>query len=169
MEDFTQIFYTYKDRVYNQVFRMLGSPQDAEEAVQDVFLRVYKGLSEFRGDAKISSWIFRIATNVCISKWKQRKGDSSSIEDEVIQSQVMKQHYTPAPDVQFEKEENRKKILESIAKLSPEYSSVVTLYYFEEMSYEEIAQITDIPMGTVGTYLHRAKNDLKNILRRELA
>ena len=73
MEDFTKIFYEYKDKVYNQALRMLGSTQEAEEASQDTFLRIYKGLSGFRGDAKLSSWIFRINANVCMSKWKQKK------------------------------------------------------------------------------------------------
>ncbi len=166
MEDFTQIFYEYKDRVYNQALRMLGSPQEAEEAAQDTFLRIYKGLSGFRGDAKLSSWIFRIAANVCISRWKQRKELASSMDDEYIEQEASKQHFIPAADVSLENAEFHERIRDSVARLQPEYSLVITLYYFEEMSYDEIARIAAIPVGTVGTYLHRARNELKSMLKR---
>ena len=168
MEDFTKIFYEYKDKVYNQALRMLGSTQEAEEASQDTFLRIYKGLSGFRGDAKLSSWIFRINANVCMSKWKQKKSISSSIEDEAVMQQISKQYSLPAADTSYENAEFREKVQECISELPPEYSLVVTLYYFEDMSYDDIARIADIPVGTVGTYLHRAKTALKSILVKEL-
>lgn len=164
MEDFTKIFYEYKDRVYHQALRMLGSREDAEEAVQDIFLRIYKGLPGFRGDSKLSSWIFRIAANVCIAKWKQKKGLYSSIDDESVQHDVAHVSVHPSCDELYENKEFSERVHQCISRLQPEYSAVITLYYFEGMGYEEISSIMNIPVGTVGTYLHRAKQVLRSIL-----
>ena len=79
--EFLQIYDEYKDKIYNQAYRILGTKEDAEEAVQDVFMRIYKSYGSFEGRAKLSSWIYRIAVNVCISKTAQRKKNIDYFEE----------------------------------------------------------------------------------------
>ena len=147
---------------------MLGSHQEANDAVQDIFLRINKGLCNFREESKISTWIYKIATNVCLRQCKKKKHLFNSIDEEYIQKLISEQHSHPPVDTVYEKKELHKVVLRCISKLPPKYRVVILLYYYEELSYEEIADIVDIPVGTVGTNLHLAKNALRTIMKKEL-
>ena len=80
-EKFTSILADYQDRVYNQAFRMLGNHEDAEEATQDIFLNIYRSLEDFRGESKMSTWIYRITSNECISRLRKKQLDITSLEE----------------------------------------------------------------------------------------
>lgn len=169
MEDFPSIYTAYKDRVYNQAFCMLGSPHETEEAVQDIFLRIYNGLPKFRGDAKLSTWIYRIAANVCINRWKRRKHTHLSLDDDYVHKQAVASHVMPSSDACYESKEFQQRVRKCLSQLKPDYSLVVTLHYFEGLRYKEIAQIADIPIGTVSTNLHHAKKALRSLLKKEFS
>lgn len=168
MTDFLSIYRAYKDRVYNQALRMLGNRQEAEEAVQDIFLRIYRGLSSFRGDAQLSTWIFRIAANVCINRRSRKIPPIQAIDDETMQQVIPDRDSNPGPDRVYEKRELRERIHRCLSLLPPKQSLVMVLYYYEGLQYREIAEIAGMPIGTVGTCLHQAKNALRTIIRKEL-
>ena len=79
--DFRQILETYRDKVYNQAYRMLGNREEAEEATQDIFLRIHRSLGDFRGESKLSSWIYRITANACISRLRKKQLKTSSLDE----------------------------------------------------------------------------------------
>ena len=165
--EFLQIYDEYKDSVYNQAYRILGTKEDAEEAAQDVFLRIYKSYESFEGRAKLSSWIYRITFNVCLTKVSQRKKNIDYIEErkDIINSLKEK---TKNPEELFQTKEFKELLLQMISVLEPKYSAILTLYYFEEKSYNEISEILNMPKGTIATQLYRAKDTLKDKIIREL-
>ena len=165
--EFLQIYDEYKDRIFNQAYRILGTKEDAEEAVQDVFLRIYKSYECFEGKAKLSSWIYRIAVNVCISKFAQRKKNLDYLEErQDILNCLKEKSQNPAELVQSN--ELKELILCLISQLDTKYSAILTLYYFEEKDYSEIAEILNMPKGTIATHLFRAKDMLKDKIIKEL-
>ncbi|NVM04364.1 MAG: sigma-70 family RNA polymerase sigma factor [Candidatus Helarchaeota archaeon] len=167
-EDFIEIYEKYKDRIYNQAYRILGNKEDAEEATQDVFLRIYKSYESFRGEAKLSSWIYRISVNVCISKAVSKRKNIDYLEEnsEIKYKNISEK--TKNPEELFQSKEFRNIILNLISKLQPKYSSILTLYYFEEMGYREISEILKMSEGTIATQLFRAKSLLKDLIIKEL-
>jgi len=166
--DFLKIYEKYKDRIYNQAYRILGNKEDAEEATQDIFLRIYKFYEGFRGEAKFSSWIYRISVNVCISRAMSKRKDIDYLEEneKIIHKNISEK--TKNPEELFQSKEFRNKILNLISKLQPKYGSILTLYYFEEMSYREISGILKIPEGTIATHIFRAKTLLKDLFIKEI-
>jgi len=166
--DFLKIYEKYKDRIYNQAYRILGNKEDAEEATQDVFLRIYKFYEDFRGEAKLSSWIYRISANVCISRAMSKRKDIDYLEEnEGIKHKNISEK-TKDPEELFQSKEFRDIILNLISKLQPKYGSMLTLFYFEEMSYREISEILKIPEGTIATHIFRAKTLLKDLFMKEI-
>ena len=166
--DFLKIYEEYKDRIYNQSYRILGNKEDAEEATQDVFLRIYKSYESFRGEAKLSSWIYRISVNVCLSKAMSKRKNIDYLEEDGKIKYKNISEKTKNPEELFQSKEFRDIILNLISKLQPKYSSILTLYYFEEMGYKEISEILKIPEGTIATHLFRAKTSIKELFIKEL-
>ena len=167
-QEFLEIYEEYKDRVYNQAFRILGTREDAEEAAQDTFIKIYKFYGNFRGESKLSSWIYRIAANVCITKARSKRKDIDYLDeiDEIRHKDTLKTDMNPE-EILLSKD-MKDTILGLISKMNPKYSSILTLYYFEERNYKEISEILDIPEGTIATHLFRAKNLLKDLVISEL-
>ncbi len=159
--DFDTLVDEFAEKIFNHAYRMLGSREDAEEATQDVFLKIHRGLGAFRGEAKLSTWIWRITTNVCLSRrvrkslpltepLEDRENGSSSAAD-----------ISPNPEELYVAEEAREYLASLIAKLNRQESAAITLFYLEGMEYEEIARILDLPMGSVATALHRGRRKLR--------
>ena len=164
-DEFSSILYTYQDRVYNQAYRMLGNREDAEEATQDIFLNVYKALSEFRGDSKVTTWIYRITSNVCISRLRKKQLDITSLDEPWDDSD----NRTLAdiipdggedPSSLLESEEMNEMIRDTVRQLPPDWAMAVSLFHFDDLSYEEIAEIMDTPKATVATYIFRGRKRL---------
>ncbi len=150
--------------VYNQAFRMLGNKEDAEEATQDVFLLVHRNRDEFRGESMISTWIYRITANVCITRLRKKQIPTSSLDREFepdgdTLGDIIPDN-TPDPGTIFENEEMRKHIRAEIRNLPPKWAMAITLFHFEDRSYEEIADAMDIPKATVATYILRGRQRL---------
>ena len=159
---FNAIVDRFAESVYNHAWRMLGSPEDAEEATQDVFLRVHGSLDSFRGDAKISTWIWRITTNVCLSR-RSAKRDSMKRSENLSGSDDVPDD-SRGPEAAYIESEERERLGRLIATLPDGEASAITLYYMQGFDYNEIAEVLCIPPGSVATALHRGRDRLRSML-----
>ncbi len=159
MQSFKDIVDMYSAQVYNHALSLLRSREDAEEATQDVFLKISKAIELFRGDAKLSTWIWRITANVCYTRLAKKRIDSESIDEFV--SAVEDPHSLSA---EIDRKESRRLIDEALASVPQQQASILLLYYFEGISYKEIAAVFNIPEGTVAIQLHRGRERLRKQL-----
>ena len=170
---FTDLVDRYKLMVYNLVDRIVCDPDATDDLAQEVFIKVHRGLPAFRGDAKLSTWIYRIAYRTCLEALKspsrrqrfvpihEEAGDPDSVAVGVSLG---------GPDAELERVGLRGDLEHWMAELPPQYRSALTLYYLRERRYQEIAEIMNLPEGTVKTYLHRARQYLrKRMLQEERA
>ena len=139
----------YQGMVFSLCRRLLRDPGRAEDAAQDTFLKAWSALPGFRGDAKFSSWVYRIAYNTCISQLRKQRPEVELDEDRPAA--------TPGPAEEFRAGDIRRAIDEEVAKLPDEYRAVLTLYHLNGMKYDEICATTRKPMGTVKAQIHRAR------------
>jgi len=136
--------------------------------MQDIFIKIYKYYEGFKGDAKLSTWIYRICVNACIARASAKKKNIDYFNEDVEIKYKNVLEKIETPEELFQKEELKEIILRMVSKLEPMYSSIITLYYFEEKSYREISEILEIPMGTVSIHLYRARNLLKEMIIKKL-
>ncbi len=172
-EAFNEIVRSYSDRVYNLVLRLVGSPAEAEDIAQEVFVTVFKSIETYRGEAKLSTWILRIAANHSKNRIKylsrrrtsgQELRDGTDATEMADEGKAPAQSHVAAPDVMFEAAEAERIMQAAIAQLEEEQRLLVVLRDVEELSYEEIVEVTGLPEGTVKSRLHRARMALKDLL-----
>lgn len=157
---FQELVDRYKDLVFALIARTVQDRSRAEDLAQEVFLRVHRGLPYFRGEARLSTWIYRIVANVCVQE-KPRPAASASLDDERTR--------TPgASDRQFGDLELRDRLEKAIARLPANYRLLIAAHYLEGMQYEDLAEALELPLGTVKTQLYRAKQQLRRLLETEL-
>lgn len=145
--------------------RMLGSVDAASEATQDVLIRIFRGLKNFRGDSSLESWIYRITINVCLSYKSRWRLPTISIEDaEAIQSIIDEDSN---PETMYIQEESRERLAGLISRLGEKESEAVNLYYVDGMTYDETRAVMDIPIGSVATLLNRGRAHLHVLVLRE--
>jgi RNA polymerase sigma-70 factor (ECF subfamily) len=149
--------------------KMLRSEQDAEEALQDGFVRAIRSIKSFDNRSKFATWFYRIVYNVCLSRLRQ-KGEKYvvSIDDEDVHTDRAIMSYE-TPERMFEENEMQEVVAQELDKLSPHYRTVLTLFVQQELSYQEIAEVTGMPLGTVKTNLFRARAILKERLEKHYA
>ena len=156
----------YKDLVYTLAIRMLKNREEAEEIAQDTFIKVFKSLDKFNGDSKFSTWIYRVAYNTCLDAIKKNKKHQNDVAiDEYTFNKL------DTIDNALEniiKEERSVLIKNCINKLPEESSVILTLFYFEELSLEEISKVINIEANTVKVKLFRARKKLAVILEEYL-
>jgi RNA polymerase sigma-70 factor (ECF subfamily) len=160
---FEALVIVHQHRVFGVALRMLGNRADAEEAAQEVFLRVHRALPGFRGDAKLSTWLYAIAARLCLS----RLGEAHRRlvrADEAALGRVPDPEADPARHL--EEDEREAALRRAITELSDDRRMVVVLRDLEGLPYEEIAEILGLELGTVRSRLHRARLDLKGKLER---
>jgi RNA polymerase sigma-70 factor (ECF subfamily) len=168
---FQELVHGYGDRVFNLVLRMVGSRAEAEDIAQEVFVTVFKSVETFRGESRFSTWLLRIAANHAKNRIKylaRRATDrgglddapESALADMDVGKAVMHAH-VQAPDALLEAAERGSALERAIAALDEDQRLVVVLRDVEELSYEEICEITGLPEGTVKSRLHRARMALK--------
>jgi RNA polymerase sigma-70 factor (ECF subfamily) len=153
----------HKGMVFNIAWRMLRNREDAEDASQEAFLRAFRSIRTFRGQAKFSSWLYQITVNVCLSSVERAHARQTFVElqDEVDGMDPHAMDGIPSPEDIVAREDFGDRVRELVEALPPMYRAVVTLYYLQERSYREVAEILKIPLGTVKTHLHRAKAALQ--------
>lgn len=159
----------YERPVFSLVFRMVRNRELAEDLSQETFIKVLNALDSYRPEYKFSSWVFKIANNAAIDHLRRRELDTLSIEGsphaetpqmmEATALQLGERGETALEEV--ENKELGGEIERAIAKLRPEYRTCILLRHVEGRAYEEIAEILNLPLGTVKTYIHRARNELR--------
>lgn len=166
---YAEIVELYKDKVFQLCYRMLGNRHEAEDMAQEAFIRAYVNISRFNINLKFSTWIYRIATNLCIDRIRKKKPDYyldaevSGTDGLTMYSQVAAE--TKLPEEEVESMELQDIIQREISKLPEKYRSVIVLKYIEELSLKEISEILDMPLGTVKTRIHRGREALRHQLR----
>lgn len=155
----------HKDKAFTLAFRLVGDRHEAEELVQDAFVRAYRSLDAFRGEAKFSTWLYRILYNLCMTKISRRRpaGETLDIHEEMLDN-VFVGGDDASADEQLEIDEQRATVLEEVKLLPEKFRVAVTLFYLQEMSYEEMVDVLNIPLGTVKTNLFRGRNLLRERL-----
>src|SRR5712692_6365347 len=153
-EAFELLMSLYQNKVFRLAYSMLGNPAVAEEASQDIFIRVWKALAGYRGQSSLSTWIYSIARNTCLTAIKTNAVKPASLEEPKIRLQAEARQ---SATVDRERGIDWEFLL---SELPEKYRQVLVLFYMEDKSYDEVARLLDLPMGTVKTYLHRARKDL---------
>ena len=161
---FEELVITYQHRVFGVALRMLGNAAEAQEVAQEAFLRAHRGLAEFRGDAKLSTWLYAITSRLCLSRLARGERRLRRQGEEAL----LRLAGGETPDVAVERGELEAALHRAIAELPEERRIVVVLRDLEGLSYEEIAEVLDLEPGTVRSRLHRARADLKDKLERFL-
>jgi RNA polymerase sigma-70 factor (ECF subfamily) len=172
---FRELVEAHRDRVYNITFRMLGNRAEAEDVAQEVFIAVFKNIDEFRGDSKFSTWLYRIAVNLCKNRIKylarRHDRDRDELDESTHGNGVNGSIGGPipsAPDKALASAQMEKLMQEAIANLEDDQRIVVVLRDVEDLSIEEICEITGLPDGTVKSRLHRARLVLRKRLQRHV-
>ena len=153
---FGELVDRYKNLVYGMVWRMLGNRSQTDDLAQDVFLKVYRGLPYFRGEARLSTWIFRIVANVCSQERSRRTAELPGAVPAREQG---------SSDGAFAGLELRDRLDKAIAQLPENYRVLIAAHYLDGVRYEALAEALDIPVGTVKTHLYRAKRRLRELLQ----
>jgi len=156
---FRELLSRYHSTAYAVVRGVLGDSDDVEDVVQLVYLKIYKGLASFRGDARLSTWIYRIARNESINAVKKRRLDTTPVEDVVLAAPS-----AAGPEAGLAQRELSEQVETALERLDEGQRMAIELRYMGERSYEEIAETMGIPLGTVKTYIHRGKAQLKKVL-----
>lgn len=164
-DSFEEIVTLFQHRLYHVCFRMLGNRQEAEDIAQEAFVRAYINIHTFDQKRKFSTWIFRIATNLCIDRIRKKKPDYyldanvPGTEGLTMYSQIEAPGKLPEEEV--ERMEAQERIQYEISRLSDRYRSVIILRYIEELPLQEISDILELPLGTVKTRVHRGRAALR--------
>lgn len=174
---YSEIVRRYQDRVYSLCFRWMGDREVAEEVAQDVFLALFKSLSRFRGDAQLSTWVYRVVINHCKNRRlyrRRRKMEQHEAlegpapeQDEGPRRQLADEG--PGTDAPLHAKEANEVLNHALAQLDDEQRHIIVLRDVQDLSYEEIADILGLARGTVKSRLHRARGSLTRILSRRIS
>jgi len=151
---FEALMDAHKDMVYTIAYRMLGNAADAEDAFQETFVSAYRSIARFRAQSKFSTWLYRIAVNRCRDMLSSRKARPAY-------ESIHEEGFDAAAPVDAAAETG---VGEALARIEPDYRTAITLHCLMEYSYDEAGDIMGIPAGTVKTYVHRGKEELRKVL-----
>ena len=173
-EAFNKLMETYQKQVFNISYGMLSDYEDASDAAQEVFVKVWRSIAGFKGESSFTTWLYRICANVCndILRKRQRRGMTVSLDaddgDKNPAAELPSEE--PTPEESLEADERQRLVRRAIDSLSDEFRAVIILSDLQQLSYEEVANVLKIPTGTVKSRLNRARNALRKKLsdKREL-
>lgn len=162
----------YERPVFSIIYRLVRDRALAEDLAQDTFVKVLNALDRYDPKQKFSSWIFKIAHNTAIDRLRKREVDTLSLdgspnartEDDVEATRIVVASTEESPEEYAVSREIGSEIEKALARLRPEYRTAIMLWHIEDRPYEEIAEIMEIPLGTVKTFIHRARNELRKHL-----
>ncbi len=160
----SEIYDRYSGRIYNFAFRFLKNAEAAEDAVQEVFVKMIKYANQFHGDAKLSTWLFSITANWCRDYLRKADNKSKETEDVLISLPAPLEH---GPDRALEQREDELRVQRALQALTPEQREAILLSRYQGLSYAEIAQIAGCSEGAVKTRVFRAMETLKKALTTE--
>ena len=161
----------YQERLFNTVIRLVDNPEDANDVVQEAFLNAYQSLDGFKGDSLFFTWLYRIAVNTAISLRRKQRA-AISIDANRNGSQVIDPHDPSEqnrPGYAIEQAEQRRRVQHALNRLSPEHRMVLVMKDMEGQKYETMAEILQVPIGTIRSRLHRARLELRQLLEQEEA
>ncbi|MGE5653993.1 MAG: sigma-70 family RNA polymerase sigma factor [Bacillota bacterium] len=174
-EAFESLVARYERKIYNLAFRLSGNAEDANDLAQETFVRLYRSIHTFKGQSAFSTWLYRIATNVCLDEIRRRQRHPTMSLDAPLETEEGQMErdvvdLTQLPEFIYESKELRQLVQRLISELSEDHRTVLILRDFENLSYEEIAEILGCQLGTVKSRLNRARAALKDriIAEREL-
>jgi len=161
-----KIFYeTYKNLVYNVCYRMLNNRQDAEDVTQDIFVKAIKSIHKFRGDSKISTWIYQITVNTNINYIRRKKIEIwFSLDFLVGKEESLQDNINNRPDFKFEKKELEALVQQAIQSLPTRQRTAIILQRYEGLSYKKIAKVMKTSLSAVESLLYHAKDNLSKKL-----
>ncbi|HJZ56811.1 MAG TPA: sigma-70 family RNA polymerase sigma factor [Gemmataceae bacterium] len=163
---FGELVSRYQARLYNAAVRLVDSPEDAADVVQDAFLNAYQSLHTFKGDAEFFTWLYRIAFNTAISLKRKRRVvislDAHGSGEHALEPDDPSEYVRPG--AALERTEEERQLHEALGRLSGEHRDVLVLKDIEGMKYEEIAEVLGVPIGTIRSRLHRARLELRDLL-----
>jgi RNA polymerase sigma-70 factor, ECF subfamily len=157
---FQELVDRYKDLVFAIIGRTIQDRSRAEDLAQDVFLRIYRGLPYFRGEARLSTWIYRIVANVCVQD--HGRPALSRATDESARGALA------SVDRRFDDLELRDRLEKAIERLPANYRLLIAAHYLQGVQYEDLAEALQLPLGTLKTQLYRAKQQLRRLLETDL-
>jgi RNA polymerase sigma-70 factor (ECF subfamily) len=174
---FNDLVRAYERRVFALVLRMIGNRAEAEDLAQEVFVQVFKAIGSFRGEAKLSTWVYRIAINLCKNRSKYLRVRHAGEEEELeaLQDRVpmgdargANVAHIERPDEMVAGRQVELIVRRAILELEPSFRECLVLRDVEDLSYEEIGTITGLPEGTVKSRIHRARTQLRELVERAL-
>lgn len=164
---FEELLLKYQDRIYNLCRHMLGNLHDAEDAAQDVFIKAYRNLENFRPESSLYTWLYRIAVNTCLD-YKKRPFFKSLFnitgEGEEVCVELLSDD--PSPERLYELKQTGYALQECLNKLSAKLRAVIILKEVEGLTYEEIAEVLDISIGTVKSRISRGREELRESMKK---
>lgn len=160
-----RLYEQHKDRVYNLALNMLGDAEMARDAVQFAFIKAFRGLDTFRGEARFASWLYRLTLNQCRDLQRQRRRDRPLVPLEDVQGTVHEREGSLSLEEQRAQQQTRVTVQRAMLELKPQFRSVILLRFFEELSIEEIAETLHCSIGTVASRLNRGLKKLEKKLK----
>ena len=166
---FNELVLKYQDSVINLAYNLLSNRDDAYDAAQETFIKVYRNIGSFRGDSSFVTWIYRITSNVCKDILRKRQKHSNVVslspsEDDSDSGFMDIRDDKKTPEERLEVTELQKEVREALSELKAEYREIIVYCDIEQLSYEEISKLLKCPMGTIKSRLSRARTALKNNL-----
>lgn len=165
---YAQIVQRHKAFVFTLVLRYIKSREDAEEVAQDVFVKAYRALADFKGASKFSTWLYTIVTTTCISFLRKKKLETHSLDNEKLFETIENKDSGMSAN-QVEQKSKVTMVNNAIGLLNPDDAEIVTLFYKGEQTLDEIAQVLGIEANTVKVRLHRARTRLKEKMQKHFA
>ncbi len=159
-EAFAELVRKHQQIVFNIAYRFMRDTELAEDMAQESFIKAFKHIKGFRGDCAFSTWLYRVTCSVCLTELNRRK--------KKIEVELPKNTSIGSVENKVSEQEIAEKVRECVTRLSDRYSTVLTLYYLNGVSYEEIAEIMGIPVGTLKTWMFRARKQLRGIVEKEI-
>jgi RNA polymerase sigma-70 factor, ECF subfamily len=161
---FEPLVRTYQDRIYNLCYYLLGNPKDAEDAAQDVFIKAFRKLSEFRPESSLYTWLYRIGVNTCLDH--KKKSRPEPFKEESLAEALPSAE--PSPEQHYQSKQIGRAIQSALNQLSKKSRTIIVLKEIEGLSYEEIAEIMDTSVGTVKSRLSRTREELRGLLQKKV-
>jgi RNA polymerase sigma-70 factor (ECF subfamily) len=162
-EAFGQLIRKYQDRLFSGMVHILRSEPEAEDVVQDAFVLAFTKLESFKGNSAFFTWLYRIGYNVAITRIRRRKS-AVSIDGKEETGKLDFPDTGPAPSERIEKEEQANQVMKAMGRLSEEHRAILVLREMEDLDYDAISEVLELPIGTVRSRLHRARSQLREQL-----
>ncbi|HZL08472.1 MAG TPA: RNA polymerase sigma factor [Prolixibacteraceae bacterium] len=166
VQAFSFLVERYQKLVYTLALKLLKKPEDAEELAQDTFVKAYQKIDSYEGKSKFSTWLYSITYNACISELRKRRVEFSSLEDQRFSDQDEMKMYDYFSETK--KEDQEKYLNLALAKLPEDDQVLVTLYYYENQSMDEISMITGLTVSNIKVRVHRARKKMYAVLHEML-